>query len=263
MRANDLGGREWTRNSISVWSDLRKDAEETGLAHPAVFPKALVRRCLDCFTTRQQRVVLDPFAGSGSTLLAAWMAGKCGIGFEINPDYVALAQRRQQTLAQMLPVEPGGEMRLFLEDARHLQQYVAPQSVDICITSPPYWNILTQKRSADDKPIRHYGYHKADLGRVKEYGAFLNELQRVFNAVLVVLKAGSYCLVNVMDLRKGAVFYPFHADLARALQDVGFLWDDVIIWDRHAEYNHLRPLGYPSVFRINKTHEYILILKKP
>ena len=47
------------------------------------------------------------------------------------------------------------------------------------------------------------------------------------------------------------------------MQEIGFLLDDIIIWDRRQEYNHLRPLGYPSVFRINKVHEYILIFKKP
>ena len=54
-----------------------------------------------------------------------------------------------------------------------------------------------------------------------------------------------------------------HADLATRMQEVGFLFDDIIIWDRKRDYNNLRPLGYPSVFRINKVHEYILIFQKP
>ena len=47
------------------------------------------------------------------------------------------------------------------------------------------------------------------------------------------------------------------------MQDIGFLFDDIIIWDRKQEYNNLRPLGHPSVFRTNKVHEYILIFQKP
>ena len=46
-------------------------------------------------------------------------------------------------------------------------------------------------------------------------------------------------------------------------QEMGFLFDDLIIWDRKHEYNNLRPLGHPSVFRINRVHEYILIFQKP
>ncbi len=66
-----------------------------------------------------------------------------------------------------------------------------------------------------------------------------------------------------MDLRKKDRFYPFHADLAARLKNSGFVFDDIIIWDRRQEYNNLRPLGFPSVFRVNKVHEYLLIFQKP
>jgi DNA modification methylase len=81
--------------------------------------------------------------------------------------------------------------------------------------------------------------------------------------VLEVLKPGAYLCAVVMDIRKKHVFYPFHSDLAARLQRVGFIYDDLIIWDRRQEYNNLRPLGYPGVFRINKAHEFIIIAQKP
>ena len=43
----------------------------------------------------------------------------------------------------------------------------------------------------------------------------------------------------------------------------GFIFDDLVIWNRGQEYNNLRPLGYPYTFRINKIHEFIVILRKP
>jgi DNA modification methylase len=262
-RANDLSGREWTRNSISVWSDLRRDTEDSGLNHPAMFPKSLVLRCLECFTRAEERMVLDPFSGSGATVLAAWSIGRVGIGFEINPEYIALTHQRLGTMQEALfGVPQHGEIRLIQDDARDLLRYLAPGTIDICITSPPYWDILNQRRTADNGAIRNYGNLAADLGRVSEYDRFVRELGTVFGAVAAVLKPGGYCIVNVMDLRKGSTFYPFHADLADLLTKMGLIWDDIIIWDRRAEYNNLRPLGYPSVFRINKTHEYLLIFRK-
>ncbi len=45
------------------------------------------------------------------------------------------------------------------------------------------------------------------------------------------------------------------------MQDIGFIYDDLIIWNRKGEYNNLRPLGYPSVFRVNKIREFVLIFK--
>ena len=46
------------------------------------------------------------------------------------------------------------------------------------------------------------------------------------------------------------------------MTEIGFEFEDIIIWDRKQEYSNLRPLGYPYVFRVNKVHEYILIFKK-
>lgn len=91
----------------------------------------------------------------------------------------------------------------------------------------------------------------------------MNALAEIFRSVLVALKPRKYCVVVVMDLRKKDKFYPFHSDLARKMEEIGFLFDDLIIWDRRHEYNNMRPLGYPYVFRINKAHEYILIFQKP
>ena len=65
-----------------------------------------------------------------------------------------------------------------------------------------------------------------------------------------------------MDIRKKNKFYPFHSDLANRMVEIGFSFEDIIIWDRQHEYNNMRPLGYPYAFRVNKVHEYILIFKK-
>ena len=67
----------------------------------------------------------------------------------------------------------------------------------------------------------------------------------------------------VMDLRKKDRFFPLHTDLAEMMQQLGFIYDDLIVWDRRHEYNNMRPLGYPYKFRINKAHEFILIFQKP
>ena len=65
-----------------------------------------------------------------------------------------------------------------------------------------------------------------------------------------------------MDLRKKNFFYPLHIDISSIMNTIGFVLDDIIIWDRRQEYNNLRPLGYPYVFRVNKVHEFLLIFKK-
>ena len=255
-RCNALGGKRWLQNSISVWSDIRKSAEEARLKHPAMFPGMLVDRLLESFLPPEGTTVLDPFTGSGSTLVAAARAGKQALGLELSPEYVALAQSRLSEI-------DGPTAIVHHASARDLRRLVAAESVDICITSPPYWNILNQRRTADQKTIRHYGNLPDDYGVIEDYQQFLTEITAVFADVLVTLKPRAYCCVIVMDIRKKDRFFPLHSDLASRLVTAGYRFDDLIIWNRQAEYNNLRPLGYPSVFRINKVHEYVLLMQKP
>jgi len=260
-RANELDGKAWTRCSISIWSDIRKTPEEIALKHPAMFPTALAQRIIQCFTTAEDTVVFDPFVGAGSTVLAAELEGKTGIGIELSSEFAGIAKRRLRN--QPSHLRERSESRIIRDDARNLLRHVGSDSVDLIITSPPYWDILTRKRTADYKEIRHYGQDGADLGKIEDFDEFLAALQSIFGDCCAALKPRKYAVVIVMDLRKKDRFYPYHQDIARAMQSAGFIYDDLIIWDRRQEYNNLRPLGYPSVFRINKAHEYVLIFQKP
>lgn len=261
-RANDLDGATWTRYSISIWSDIRKTKEETELGHPAIFPIALVSRIINCFTNKEDRIILDPFVGVGSTAIAAEGLGKIGIGLEISPEFAEKARKRP-CVQDMFDGSKLGERRIYTADANTLFSYVERDSVDLVITSPPYWDILLQKRTADNKEIRNYGDESADLGKIRDYRRFLEALSEIFRLVFDAMKPGKYCCIVVMDIRKKDKFYPYHSDVAEFMQGIGFIFDDMIIWDRRHEYNLMRPLGYPAKFRINKAHEYILIFQKP
>lgn len=259
-RANELDGKTWLQYSISVWNDIKKSREEIELKHPAMFPLQLAERLIKVFTNSKQKNILDPFVGIGSTLLAAQVLGKHGIGFDISEEYIRIAKRRlgERTLLAE------GDYEVHCKDARNLFEHVGKGSIDLCITSPPYWNILSQKRTADSKEIRDYAEKSDNLGTVEDYKAFLKELQGIFAKVKIVLKPLARCCVVVMDIRKGPKFYPFHMDISHFMtESLGFILDDIIIWDRRLDYSNLRPLGYPSVFRINKIHEYVLIFQKP
>lgn len=259
QRANNLDGRTWTRYSISVWDDVFKSKAEKQLAHPAIFPLALVDRLLKIFTLPGD-LVLDPFMGSGSTLLGAFQTGRRGLGLEINNDYLEMFAKRRQEIEK--EQDENGDIRVIEDDARNIHLHIGPDSLDLCLTSPPYWNILKARRTADHRVVRNYGDHSQDLGGITDYDTFLHELQKVFSGVYSALKTGKYCVIVVMDIRKKNTFYPLHMDLIRQLLPLGFVLDDIIIWDRREEYHNLRPLGFPHVFRINKVHEFVLIMQK-
>lgn len=261
-RANDLNGNRWLKYSLSVWNDITKTTEELKLKHPAMFPKELPKRIMEIFLTQDKKTVLDPFMGIGSTLLAAKELGKHGIGFEISQEYAKVAEERIHSQPSLFN-EQNITQTIYVDDARNMLSYLQPETIDLCITSPPYWDILTEKRTADQKEIKNYHEKGGNLGEIHDYHVFLKELKAIFEKVFVVLKKGAHCVVNVMDIRKKDKYYPLHIDVIKFMQENGFTFEDIIIWDRRNEYNNLRPLGYPFVFRINKIHEYILIFLKP
>ena len=78
------------RNARNVWSIATMPYKE---AHFATFPPELPRRCI-LAGSREGDTVLDPFLGSGTTLLVADRLGREGIGIELNPTYAAMARRR-------------------------------------------------------------------------------------------------------------------------------------------------------------------------
>ncbi len=260
-RLNDLDGKTWYQYSFSIWRGIQKSKEEKQLKHPAIFPTALVSRIIQIFSKKGDKV-LDPFMGCGSTVLAAALEGRKGIGFDLSQEYFKITKNRLANigLVQMDPdfLEPA----LYHDDARKILEYVGKNEIDLCITSPPYWDILNRSRTADGKKSVSYSDSKKDLGNIKDYNDFLEELADIFRQIFETIKPSGFCVVIVMDIRKKNIFYPFHSDLAKKMTDIGFSFEDIIIWDRQHEYNNLRPLGYPYAFRVNKVHEYILIFRK-
>ncbi len=255
----DLDGKTWLQYSISIWSDIRKSGDENGLAHPAVFPTMLPERLIKIYSNEGD-LIFDPFAGSGTTLIAAKNLKRYSKGIELSGQFIRLYKQRTNNLNLFDDTEY--EPVLIKDDARELSKYVEENSVQLTVTSPPYWDILNQRRTADYKEIRKYSDFDADLGNIKSYEDFLKILKDIFAKVYRVIKKDGFCCVVVMDLRKKDEFYPFHMHIIDFMVNIGFSLDDIIIWDRRQEYNNLRPLGYPYVFRINKVHEFILIFKK-
>ncbi len=82
----------WTK---SVWQFQAVQARQIG--HPAPFPIELPHRCIQLYSYKNE-VVLDPFAGSGTTSLAAKQDGRRFVGYDINPDYCELAQTRLEEI---------------------------------------------------------------------------------------------------------------------------------------------------------------------
>jgi len=200
--------------------------------------------------------------GTGSVLVASQELSRCSIRIDISKEFIHIAKTRLSEVDRLGNSFPPS-YQLIQDNAENIDSYIADNTIGLVITSPPYWDILTQKRTADYKEIRTYGGLDGDLGEIHDYQKFLNAFCGIMQSIYNKLKKDKYCCIVLMDLRKKDKFYPFHMDVCGFMTNkIGFFLDDIIIWNRGKEYNNLRPLGHPYVFRINKIHEYILIFKK-
>lgn len=260
-KTNNLSGKEWLQNSFSIWRELSKSEEERKLNHPAIFTIKLASKLIDTFCKPNGGIILDPFAGSGTTLLAGLLKEKEVIGYDLNKNFKDLFVKRA-TESYDIDLKKNNA-NYIIGDSRLMNNSIEDNSVDLCITSPPYWDVLNRRRTADYKDNVNYTDKKEDLGNIEDYNDFLQSLKEVTKGVYNALKPKGYYILNVMDLRKKSNFYPLHMDASILAKEVGFSLEDIIIWDRQNEYNNMRPLGYPYKFIINKVHEYLLILRKP
>lgn len=267
---NCLDAKEWMKAQIGVWQFYYegRDIRDKTL-HPATFPISLARRVIELFTHRGE-LVLDPFAGSGTTLVAAEDLERNAVGFDLKPDYVDLARRRLQ---------PEGEARVhrqlcLCEDARAIPSYLAPETVGLIFTSPPYANLLNRRRKNKSRrgdlrrnsqylKVEQYSQDSRDLGTLalEEYS---QELGSIFGALLPLLRPRAHCVVNVPDMWWEDSRITIHVSLIDSLRSVGYELRNVIIWDRTNIVNRIGIFGWPSNYiTMGTTFEYLLDFWRP
>ena len=88
---SSLSTDEFMEATLDVWDIAPESAQR--VRHPAPFPLELPRRLVDLYTYEDD-LVLDPFMGSGTTLVAGVLCGRRAVGYDLDPDYVELARSR-------------------------------------------------------------------------------------------------------------------------------------------------------------------------
>lgn len=264
---NELTSTEWLPETVTVWNQKGLGAKHPDAQierqHPAPFSFTDVSRLVKFFTKREG-VVLDPFVGVGSTLKACAIEGRKGIGFELNPKYAELAQERLKSEIRDL-FATSTEQDVRVGDARTLIKELPENSIDLVVTSPPYWNILhkedhkARQERKDHELDTRYSNDERDLGNIHDYDDFLKELSAILGECGRALKLKKYMAVIVSDFRDKSKFIMFHADLAKALDAYGLeLRGITVLYQRH---KRIFPYGYPYAYVPNIHHQFILILQ--
>ena len=274
---NDLTGTEWIKATKSwfVCDSRRYHRNKDTELHPARYPEEMAAQFLEFFTKRGGWV-LDPFCGSGATLVSCLETGRRGIGVELSANYAEVASSR---LAEMDSTE---RVAVIRGDARAITtpgfwpEGTGPPrdddglpQFDFVMTSPPYWNMLrksrggvesTQKMRAKKGFDTHYSESEGDLGNVEDYDEFIETLGGVFDACARLLKPSKYLVCVAQNCRTPQrEVAPLAWDLARRIsQTLSFQGER--IWCQDSK--KLGIWGFPSVFVPNYHHHYCLIFRK-
>ena len=191
-------------------------------------------------------LVLDQFAGGGTTLVEAKLLNRNIIGVDVNED--ALARCREKVDFRHEGAD--GDVRICKGDARNLD-FLPDDSVDLICTHPPYANII---QYSEDIP------EDLSLLSVKD---FLKEMEPVAAECHRVLKKDKFCAILMGDTRVRGHMVPMSFDVMRIFENTGFRLKELIIKEQH----NCKATGYWKTNSVKYNflliaHEYLFIFHK-
>jgi DNA modification methylase len=278
---NCLTAKEWIQSQVAIWEFFyeKRDIRDKNI-HPAVFPIGLPKKCIQLFT-HQGELVLDPFAGIGTTLVASADLNRNAVGFDLKKEYVDFANKRvSQTKLDLWGDKPEDTaMQVEICDESHnIPEYLEPETVALTVTSPPYANMLNRPRMNKSMrgnlrqnqhylKVQQYSADPQDLGTMepKKYAQTLGE---IYKGILPLLKCKGHAVINVTDLwwkdNNCGKRLPVHIYIVEEMQKAGYELRNTIIWDRRNLVNKVGIFGWPSNYiTLGTTFEYILDFWRP
>lgn len=229
----------------TVWSFPKRgdwathDAKYRGNWSPYI-PRNIILRY-----SQEGDLVLDQFAGGGTTLVEAKLLNRNIIGIDVNE--TALERCREKCEFER---ENAGNVTITHGDARNLD-FISDGSVDLICTHPPYANIIQYSEDIPED-LSHLG--------VKD---FLQGMKAVASESFRVLKKGKFCAILMGDTRKKGCMIPLSFDVMKIYQEAGFTLKELIIKEQH----HCKATGYWKTNSVTYNflliaHEYLFVFKK-
>lgn len=265
---NCMLAKEWLKSQLGVWQffyekrDIRKKE-----VHPATFPISLAKKVVELFT-HEGELVLDPFIGSGTTLVAAQDLNRNALGFDLQESYIDICKKRliNQNLFNK------SKQIAIQDDALHISSYLDENTVSLIWTSPPYANLLNRKRKNKSRrdrkneqymKVEQYSQDDRDLGTMP-LEKYTKAMGDIYEKLLPLLKPKGHCVINVPDMWWENQRITIHVSLIQELRNRGFELRNTIIWDRTNIVNRIGIFGWPSNYiTMGTTFEYLLDFWKP
>jgi len=265
---NCMTPKEWLKSQLGVWqfNYEARDTRDKNI-HPATFPISLAKKVIELFT-HEGELVLDPFVGSGTTLVAARDTSRNAVGFDLQKRYIDLCEQR---IAQTTFLGEAKQIAVQ-DDARLIAKYFEPETISLIFTSPPYANLLNRARKNKSRRFRkteqlgrieQYSQDPRDLGTM-ELSQYTIAMGEIFESLLPFLRPKAHCVINVPDMWWENQRITIHVSLVEELRKRGYELRNIIIWDRTNLVNRIGIFGWPSNYiTMGVTFEYLLDFWRP
>ncbi len=197
--------------------------------------------------SQPDELVLDQFAGGGTTLVEAKLLNRNIIGVDINES--ALVRCREKI--DFSYEGANGNVYLRQGDARRLD-FIPNASVDLICTHPPYANIIQYSENI-----------QGDLSHLP-VKPFLVEMEEVASECFRVLKPGKFCAILMGDTRQKGCVIPMSFEVMKIFERTGLRLKEIIIKRQH----NCKATGYWKTNSVKYNflllaHEYLFIFLKP
>lgn len=238
---------DYDKSLSSAFSSNSRDVrgKDGGLS---VFPPMLVNRVVNFYTDKGD-TVLDPSSGHNSRMQMTYQMHRNYIGYDVSKEFMKF----NRNVADKIKKQQGfikNNCNIILHEQSSEKMIEKDNSIDLCFTSPPYYN------------TEYYGDEKEQLGKSPTYDDFMGRITNIIGECYRVLKKDKFCIFNINDFRANGIFYPFHADIMKSYQKVGFtIWDIIIIkWSSSIAACFASQVEGRK--RTAKIHEYLIVGKK-
>jgi len=220
------------------------------------------------FFTKKGELVVDPFAGVGSTLLGAALSERKAVGIEINPEWVRIYQEitacfsvKEERLVEGLAGRKIDGIMLTGDCLQELKKFPAGQ-VAAVITDPPYGCNHRVDFATETNFSMYNPGEDLDLGNAPDLSTYLEKMAAFAREAWRILLPRRYLVVLIGDRYLNGEYYPLSTKVAEEIQKTGFKWKGTRIWWNQATQRPLRPYAINKCFVSNITHQNILIFRK-
>ena len=235
--------------------------------HGAIKPPELMAEIISFFT-KEGELVLDPFAGVGSTLLGAELVKRRAVGIELNAEWVRIYQEITATFSigrqGLVPGQAGRKIKSPMINGDCLEELrkCPSEQVAAVITDPPYGSNHRVSFTRETNFAMYNPGEEKDFGNVGTFSAYLDKMAAFAQEAMRILMPRRYLVILIGDRYQNGEYYPLSIKVAEVMQQAGFKWKGMRIWWNQATQRPLRPYAINRCYVPNITHQNILIFRK-